>query len=361
MHAVQRLAVGLGFVVLAMSAQAQTTQKQYQLRQSGTAPPELKLVEVPVRRPGENEVLVRVKAVSLNRRDIYMSRGQYPGGLRPDLVPLSDGAGEVVAVGPKTTRFRKGDRVAAIFFQKWIDGAPKPEYMATALGGGVDGMLSQYVTLHEDGLVTIPDYLSYEEAATLPCAGVTAWNALVTRGHTKAGDHVLLQGTGGVSILGLQLAKALGAKPVITSSSDDKLARARALGAVATINYRTTPDWDKAVIEATGGGVQQVLEVGGKQTLGKALASLAFGGHVALIGGLTEFGGDIPAGSLMGRNATASGIYVGSRADFEALNTFLAKNPIKLSIDKVFAFEDAPKAFEYMDSGSLFGKVVIRL
>jgi len=171
----------------------------------------------------------------------------------------------------------------------------------------------------------------------------------------------LLQGTGGVSILGLQLSIALGARPVITSSSDEKLARAKQLGAVAVINYKTTPDWDKAVLEATGGGVQQALEVGGKQTLGKTLASLAPGGHVALIGGLSEFGGDIPAYALMGRNATASGLYVGSRADFEALNAFLDKHRFKPVIDKVFEFEKAAAAYEYMDSGALFGKVVIRL
>ena len=361
MHAVQRLALVVSLLGFAMSAAGQTTQRQYQLQKSGDAPPQLKLVDAPVRQPGENEVLVRVHAVSLNRRDIYVKMGRYPGPMRPNLVPLSDGAGEVVAIGPGTTRFRKGDRVAAIFFQQWIEGRFKQEHFASALGGAVDGMLSQYVTLNENGLVTIPKRLSYEEAATLPCAGVTAWNGLVTRGHTQPGDFVLLQGTGGVSILGLQIAQALGAKAVITSSSDEKLARAKKLGAAVTVNYKTTPDWDKAVLEATGGGAQQALEVGGKQTLGKALASLSFGGHVALIGGLTEFGGEIPSYALMGRNATASGIYVGSRADFEALNAFLAKHPIQPVIDKVFAFADAPAAYEYMDSGALFGKVVIRL
>ena len=224
-------------------------------------------MDAPVRQPGEHEVLVRVHAVSLNRRDIYVKLGQYPGPMKPNLVPLSDGAGEVVAIGPKVTRFKKGDRVASIFFQQWLVAGRSRSTFGVALGGGVDGMLSQYVTLNENGLVAIPKHLSYEEAATLPCAGVTAWNALVTRGHTQPGDFVLLQGTGGVSILGLQLALALGAKPVITSSSDDKLARAKQLGAVVTINYKTTPDWDKAVLEATGGGVQQALEVGGKQTL----------------------------------------------------------------------------------------------
>jgi NADPH:quinone reductase-like Zn-dependent oxidoreductase len=352
--------IGISLTVSAMSAQAQTT-RQYQLQKSGDAPPQLRLVEIPVRQPGEHEVLVRVHAVSLNRRDIYMKLGQYPGPMKPNLVPLSDGAGEVVGIGAKVTRFKKGARVASIFFPQWLDGRPKPEYIAGALGGGVDGMLSQYVTLNENALVAIPKYLSYEEAATLPCAGVTAWNGLVTRGHTQPGDFVLLQGTGGVSILGLQIALALGAKPVITSSSDEKLAHAKQMGAVVTINYKTTPDWDKAVLEATGGGVQQALEVGGKQTLPKTLASLAPGAHVALIGGLSEFGGDIPSYALMGKNATASGLYVGSRADFEALLAFLDKHRFKPAVDKVFEFADATAAFDYMDSGSLFGKVVIRL
>jgi NADPH:quinone reductase-like Zn-dependent oxidoreductase len=338
--------------------QAQTT---YQIRRSGDAPPTLERVEAPVRQPGEHEVLVRVRAVSLNRRDVYVKLGRYPGPMPPNLVPLSDGAGEVVALGPKATRFRNGNRVASIFFQQWLAGRFRPEHFATALGGAIDGMLSQYVTLNENGLVAIPKHLSYEEAATLPCAGVTAWNGLVTRGHTQPGDFVLLQGTGGVSIFGLQLAQALGAKAVITSSSDEKLARAKRMGAAVTINYKTTPEWEKAVLEATGGGVQQALEVGGKQTLGRTLASLAFGGHVALIGGLSEFGGDIPAHALMGRNVTASGIYVGSRANFEALNAFLAEHALKPAIDKVFGFDDAAAAYDYMDAGALFGKVVIRV
>jgi NADPH:quinone reductase-like Zn-dependent oxidoreductase len=361
MHAALRHTAWVSLAVFAMSAEAQTTQRQYQLQKNGDGPPALKLVEAPVRQPGDNEVLVKVHAVSLNRRDMYMRLGQYPGPMAPNLVPLSDGAGEVIAVGSKVTRLKKGDRVASIFFQTWLSGNPKPQDMGSALGGAINGMLSQYVTLSEDGWVKIPKHLSYEEAATLPCAGVTAWNALVTRGRIRPGDYVLLQGTGGVSILGLQLALALGAKPVITSSSDEKLARARQLGAVATVNYKTTPDWDKAVMEATGGGVQQALEVGGKQTLGKTLASLAPGGHVALIGGLSEFGGDIPAYALMGRNATASGIYVGSRENFEALNEFIARHQLKPAIDKVFEYENAAAAFDYMDSGSLFGKVVIRL
>lgn len=336
--------------------------RQYQLQRNGDGPAVLTLVDTPVRQPGPHEVLVRVHAASLNRRDVYVRLGLYPGPKPATLVPLSDGAGEVIAVGDGVTRFRRGDRVAAIFFQQWLEGRPRPEYLGTALGGGIDGMLAQHVTLNENGLVKLPDYLSYEEAATLPCAGVTAWNALVTRGRVQPGDFVLLQGTGGVSILGLQLAKALGARPVITSSSDEKLARARQLGADVTINYVTTEDWSTAVRTATGGaGVQQALEVGGRDTLPKTLACLAQGGHVALIGGLTSFGGEVPAGALMGNNATASGIYVGSRADFEALLAFLVAHPIRPAIDKVFPFDDAPAAYDYLDSRNLFGKVVIRL
>ncbi|HEX5160097.1 MAG TPA: NAD(P)-dependent alcohol dehydrogenase [Steroidobacteraceae bacterium] len=361
MHAVSRYAALVPLMVLAMNAEAQTTQRQYQLHKGNDGTPALKLVDAPVRQPGDHEVLVKVHAVSLNRRDMYMRMGKYPGPVAANLVPLSDGAGEVVAAGSKVTRLKKGDRVASIFFQTWLSGHPKPQDMGSALGGAINGMLSQFVTLSEDGWVKIPKHLSYEEAATLPCAGVTAWNALVTRGRAKPGDYVLLQGTGGVSIMGLQLAVAMGAKPVITSSSDDKLARARKMGAVATINYKTTPDWEKAVLEATGGGAQQALEVGGKQTLGKTLASLAPGGHVALIGGLSEFGGDIPSYALLGRNATASGIYVGSRENFEAMNEFITKHQLKPAIDKVFEYENAAAAFDYMDSGSLFGKVVIRL
>lgn len=338
-----------------------TTQRQYQLHANGDAPATLRLVDAPLKQPGETEVLVRMRAFSLNRRDLYVQRGLYPGPRRPVLVPLSDGVGEVAAIGSGVSRFKIGQRVAGIFFQTWLGGRPQPADMLTSLGGAVDGMLSEFVTLDENGLVAVPDALSDEAAATLPCAGVTAWNALVTRGRTRPGDFVLLQGTGGVSILGLQLALALGARPIVTSSDDAKLARARQLGAAATINYRSSPDWEKAVIEASGGGVQQALEVGGADTLAKTLASMSLGGHVALIGGLSSFGGDIPGPSLMGRNITASGIYVGSRADFEALNGFLAGNPFKPHIDKVFEYQDAPAAYAWMDSQQLFGKVVIRV
>jgi len=358
------LAAALAAVAQAQDAGAfPATQQQYQfIRSADQGPFRLQRVQAPVRAPGAHGVLVKVHATSLNRRDVFMLQGQYPVGPVHEVVPLSDGAGEVVAVGAGVTRFHVGDRVAGIFFQGWISGRLQPAMLQTALGGTVDGMLSQYVTLNEQGLVTIPRNLSYEEAATLPCAGVTAWNALFTTGHLRRGDYVLLEGTGGVSLLGLVLTKAAGARPIITSSSDAKLARARALGAVGGVNYRTTPDWEQPVRELTGGtGVQQVLEVGGKDTLPHALASLGTGGHLALIGGLSGFGGELPVMSLLGGSLTASGIYVGSRADFEALNAFIERHHVKPVVDRVFDYDAAPAAFELMEHGEFFGKIVIRV
>jgi NADPH:quinone reductase-like Zn-dependent oxidoreductase len=339
------------------------TQQQYQLVRSGSQGPfTLKQVEVPVPQPGAHQVLIRVHATSLNRRDIYVLHGQYPVGTRQSIVPVSDGAGEVVARGTGATRFRIGDRVAGIFFQGWISGRPPANAAQTALGGFIDGMLSQYVVLDDTGVVKIPATLSYEEAATLPCAGVTAWNGLFTRGHMQPGDYVLLEGTGGVSLLGLSLAVADGARPIITSSHDEKLARAKALGAIGGVNYVTTPDWEKPVMALTGSaGVQQLLEVGGRDTLPHALATLGNGGHIALIGGLSGFGGNVPAASLLNGNITVSGIYVGSRADFEALNVFIDAHHVKPVIDKVYEFKDAADAFTALDKGESFGKVVIRV
>jgi NADPH:quinone reductase-like Zn-dependent oxidoreductase len=335
------------------------TQKQYQLVRSGDRGYELKQLEAPVREPGAHEVLVQVHAASLNRHDIFVIHGQMGG--RESLVPLSDGAGEVLAVGPGVTRFKRGDRVAAIFFQNWLQGR-RPPKDSGSLGGELDGMLTQYVTLSEEGLVRLPSNLSFEEGATLPCAAVTAWNGLVTRGRMQAGDYVLLEGTGGVSIFGLQFAVAAQAKPIITSSSDTKLELAKSLGAFGTVNYKKNPDWEKSVLPLTGGaGVDQVLEVGGKDSLPHALASLGAGGHVALIGGLGGFGGDITAASLMLRNTTVSGIYVGSRENFEAMNAFITKHHLKPVIAKVFDFSDAKAAYDLMESDNFSGKIVIRV
>jgi NADPH:quinone reductase-like Zn-dependent oxidoreductase len=351
-----------GMYATAAESSIPATQQQYRLVRSGPGGYELQRTEAPVHAPGAHEVLVRVHAASLNRRDIFVMKGQYPMGPRDSLVPLSDGAGEVVAVGPGTTRFHPHDRVAATFFQRWLRGHPGAETAGSALGGDLDGMLTQYVTLSEDGLVALPKNLSYEEGATLPCAGLTAWNGLVTRGHIQPGDYVLLEGTGGVSTFGLQFAIALGAKPIITSSSDAKLEIEKSLGAAGTVNYKTTPEWEKAVLSITGGrGVDEVLEVGGKDTLSHAMASMAAGAHVALIGGLGGFGGDLPAGLLMQKNISVSGIYVGSRENFEAMNAFIASHHLKPLISKVVEFDDAKAAYDLMESDAFTGKIVIRI
>jgi NADPH:quinone reductase-like Zn-dependent oxidoreductase len=250
---------------------------------------------------GPKQILVRVRAVSLNQRDLLVTRAQYGGtggGSMAGKVPLSDGAGEVVAVGAGATRFRVGDRVAGIFFARWIDGNRTADTLASARGGaGMDGMLSEFVAGDENGFVRIPDHLSYEEASTLPCAGVTAYRALFVEGRLKKDEFVLLEGTGGVSTFGLQFAAAAGARPIITSSSDDKIARVKAMGAFGTVNYRTNPEWQKEVRKLTGdAGVSHVLEVGGRDTLPRALEALAYDGHIALIGGLSGFASDVPAG-----------------------------------------------------------------
>jgi NADPH:quinone reductase-like Zn-dependent oxidoreductase len=352
----------VGATAATRSSDIPATQEQYRLVRSGPQGYKLERTTAAVRTPGAHEVLIRVHAVSLNRRDVFVMKGQYPMAPRDSLVPLSDGAGEVVALGAGVSRFRVGDRVAAIFFQSWLSGRPSPDVASSALGGDLDGMLTQYVTLSEQGVVALPKHLSFEEGATLPCAAIAAWNGLVTRGRMQSGDFVLLEGTGGVSIFGLQFAVAAGAKPIITSSTDEKLGRAKALGAFGTINYKTTPEWEKPVLSLTGGtGVQEVLEVGGKDTLPHALASLAPGGHIALIGGLGGFGGEIAPGSLMGRNATVSGIYVGSRENFEAMNAFITKHHLKPVVGQVFDFSDAAAAYELMESDKFLGKIVIRL
>jgi NADPH:quinone reductase-like Zn-dependent oxidoreductase len=358
------LASGFGALATSIaSGQEPATMRQYQF-EPGSGGYRLALKTLPIPEAGPNEVLVRVRAVSLNRRDVSILNVQYgPGGGRvAGTVPISDGAGEVVAVGTGVTRFAVGDRVAGIFFADWTDGPRDERTAPSARGGGQGGMLSEYVVGHEQGFVAVPDYLSFEEAATLPCAGVTAWVGLFRYGNLARNDYVLLEGTGGVSVFGLQLAAAAGAHPIITSSSDEKLARATQLGAFGTVNYRSHPDWHVEVRELTGGhGVDQVLEVGGQDTLPKALQAMAFESHIALIGGLSGFASDVPLPTLMGLGASASGIYVGSRADFEALNRFLAEHEIHPVIDRVFSFEQAAAAFDLMENGSFFGKIVIRL
>ncbi len=284
--------------------------KAYEIARGATGVDGLRRVERPDPVPGRGQVLVRVRATSLNYRDLAVLRGVYPGPPGGgDLIPLSCGAGEVSGVGGGVTRFKTGDRVAGTFFQGWIDGPPARPH--PALGGPpVDGMLAQYVVLHEDGLVAIPDTLSFEEAATLPCAGVTAWNALMVSGRAvKPGDSVLVLGTGGVSIFALQLARAAGARVIVTSSHDEKLEHAKRLGAAGLINYKKTPDWETEVLALTGGrGVDHVVEVGGVGTLAKSFQAGAYGGKIALIGVLAGREGDTMPYALMFKGASLHGI-----------------------------------------------------
>jgi NADPH:quinone reductase-like Zn-dependent oxidoreductase len=320
----------------------------------------LKMVDGPSPTPGPGEVLIRVRATSLNYRDLITVKKQA-GREVAGVVPLSDGAGEVAAVGEGVTRWGPGDRVAGCFFQAWSSGPFDLAYHKSDLGGSLDGMLAEEVVLREDGLVRIPDHLSFEEAACLPCAALTSWYAMTTRGGFRPGDWLLALGTGGVSVFALQFAVALGGTVVITSSSDEKLERARALGAAHTVNYRTTPDWDKEVWRLTGKrGVDHVIEVGGAGTLEKSMQSVTGGGHIALIGVLTGFGA--PQTSLfplLARNARLNGIYVGPREDFEVMNAFLTRTQLRPVIDRAFPFDRASEAFRHLESGSHFGKVVI--
>lgn len=360
-------AVGGGVLatVLAGAAHAQTI-RQYQFAPAAEGEGfELALREVERPAAGPNEVLVRVRAAALNRRDLLMLGARYEpggGGGPAGGIPLSDGAGEVVAVGDDVARFSVGDRVAGIFFERWLDGDRTAEALASARGGNAGGMLSEVIVSSEESLVEIPDHLSFEEAATLPCTGVTAWVSLFKYTELEPEDFVLLQGTGGVSTYGLVLAAAAGARPIITSSSDAKLERARKLGAYGTANYRRNASWHERVREITGGaGVDHVLDVVGGDALEKSLEAMGYESHVALIGGLEGFGDSIPKGAMMQRGLHATGVYVGSRADFVALNEFVSEHKVKPVVDRVFEFEDAPAAFEFMENGDYMGKIVIRL
>ena len=320
----------------------------------------LKLVDRPSPEPGHGELLVRVHASSINYRDLMIVSDPEARGIPYPRIPNSDGAGEVIAVGPGVARFKPGDRVCGCFFQRWVDGDVTPEAMASALGGAIDGVLAEEVVLREDGVVLIPDHLSYAQAATLPCAALTAWHALVSKGRLKAGDTVLLLGTGGVSIFALQFAVMHGARAIITSSSNDKLARARAMGAWQTINYRETPEWDARVRDLTDGkGVDHVVEVGGAGTLEKSIESTRVAGRVALIGVLT--GGAVNPVAIMRNSITVQGIYVGSQRMFEAMNRAIATAELEPVIDTTVPFAEAPAAYHRMRAAGHFGKIVIAM
>lgn len=315
----------------------------------------------PTPRPGAGEILVRVRAVSLNYRDLLHVLGHVDTDRWP-LIPCSDGAGEVVEVGAGVSRFRVGDRVVGTFFQRWNAGVITPDVMQSALGGRLPGMLAQHVCLAEDGAVPVPAGWSFEQASTLPCAALTAWHALVTRGRIMAGETVLVLGTGGVSLFALQIAKMHGARVILTSGSEEKIARARAIGADETINYRQHPDWETRVLDLTGGrGVDHVVELGGAGTLEKSFAAARFGGNVWLIGVLTGFEPRIDPMQILFRSLRVQGIYVGSRAMFEDMNAAFSANGLQPVIDRRFAFEDARAAFHCLQEAGHFGKIVVTL
>ena len=321
----------------------------------------LRLVELPDPAPGPGEAVVRVRACSLNYRDLVVSKGGYGRAVKVPLTPLSDGAGEVTAVGAGVTRVRPGDRVCGIFMQRWLEGGPDDDKAASAMGGAIGGMLAEQVCLRAEGLVTAPRHLSFEEAATLPCAAVTAWNALFRSGGLKPGESVLVLGTGGVSLFALQFAKMAGARVIATSGSDAKIARIREMGAHETVNYKTNPDWDKAVRGFTGGtGVDHVIEVGGAGTLPLSVRSVRRGGHIALIGVLTG-GGEMDPRPILVKAVRVQGIYVGSREMFEEMNRAISLAEMHPVVDKVFGFEQAREAMRYLESGAHFGKVCIAL
>jgi NADPH:quinone reductase-like Zn-dependent oxidoreductase len=316
--------------------------------------------ERPEPQAGAGQVLVKMKAFSLNYRDLMVTKGLYNPKLKLPFVPLSDGVGEVVATGHGVTRVKAGARVAGIFMQKWLEGEVTEAKAKTALGGGGEGVLAEYVALDADGVVSVPEHLTDEEAAALPCAAVTAWNALVCQGKIKAGDSVLVQGTGGVSLFALQLARMHGARVIATSSSDAKLARARALGASDGINYKTTPDWEEKVRALTGHGVDHVVEVGGAGTLAKSLRAVRMGGVISLIGVLTGAGQVNPTPILM-KHIRVHGIFVGSRDMFEAMNRAIALHQMRPVVDRVFRMSEIRQALEYLESGAHFGKVCLRV
>lgn len=316
--------------------------------------------ERPQPEPGPHQALVKLHAASLNYRDLMVVKGQYNPKMPLPRIPLSDGAGEVVAVGSAVKRVKAGDRVAAAFMQTWHDGDLSDAKMRSDLGGSLDGLLAEYAVLHEEGLVHVPAHLSFAEAATLPCAAVTAWHALMSP-PLQPGQSVLVLGTGGVSMFALQFAKLAGARVIATSSSDEKLAHARKLGASDGINYKATPDWDKRVRELTGGvGVDHVIEVGGAGTLPQSMKAVRTGGRISLIGVLAGAGGQVnPLPALM-RNLQIQGIFVGSRAMFEAMNRAIDLHQLRPVIDREFPFAEAREALKYLESGAHFGKVVIR-
>lgn len=326
--------------------------------QDGHGADRLRIVERPIPTPRRQEILIWMKATALNYRDVEIANGTYHTAFDFPLVPLSDGVGEVVAIGEEVTRFRVGDRVCSTFWQRWIGGSFRMAEPAYQLGGPIGGLLAEYAVLDEQAAVLAPRNLTDVEAATLPCAAVTAWHALVTEGGIKAGETVLAQGTGGVSLFGLQFARASGARVIVTSSSDEKLERARELGAFAGINYRRNPQWSDAVLEITEGrGVDHVIEVGGPQSFAQSLKASSRRGQINVIGYLGGKEGAINPLEIFTRQVQVRGIPVGSRESFEAMNRAIEAQNLKPVIERTFSWLDAAKAFRFLEEGAHFGKL----
>jgi NADPH:quinone reductase-like Zn-dependent oxidoreductase len=334
--------------------------RAYEISQFGID--HLQIVERERPEPAANEVLVKFHAASLNYRDVMVASGTYNPRMKLPAIPFSDGAGEIVELGENVTRWQVGDRVCPSVVQAWIDGEQTAENSKTAIGAGnFDGVLREYGACSEEALIRVPEHLSFEEASTLPCAALTAWHALVESGRLKAGDTVLTLGTGGVSVFAVQFAKLFGAKVIATSGSDEKIEKIKQLGADETINYKATVDWDKAVLELTGGrGVDHVIEVGGAGTLQRSIKAVRVGGHIALIGALDTTGGFNPIPMFM-KGIRVQGIFIGSRRMSEEMNAEIERSGLRPVIDRVFPFEQARDALKYMQSGSHFGKIVVRI
>jgi NADPH:quinone reductase-like Zn-dependent oxidoreductase len=357
------LAVALGCQGFAPPAASQeaipATTRKIVLEKAEGAGFRWNLVEAPVPAPGPDQVLVRVRALSLNRGDVETLDPEYG---KPGLVAGSDAAGDVLAVGSAVRDFRAGDRVTSLYFENWTDGPPSQEKLARTFGASVDGVFGEYMVLKSTGIVKAPKGLSYEEAATLPTAGLTAWMAVNGYRELRAGDVVVVQGTGGVSVFALQFARALGARVIATSSSDDKLQQAKTLGAQDGINYRTSPSWSKRVLELTDGrGADVVVDVGGKASLPESVKSLAYRGTISIVGGLSGYDGAVPAAGLLLKTARAQGIYVGSRADYERMRAVIEQRGLRPAIDRVFELKDYQAALDHMKSGAFVGKIVIKL
>jgi NADPH:quinone reductase-like Zn-dependent oxidoreductase len=321
----------------------------------------LTLVERPEPEPGEGQVLLGMRAASLNYRDLLTVQGHYNPKQPLPLVPCSDGVGEVIAIGDGVSRVRVGDRVCPIFAQCWIAGEPTRDRLRSTLGGPLDGTLVERMVVDASGVVVVPSHLTDEEGAALPCAAVTAWSAVVTQARIAAGETVLVQGTGGVSIFALQFARVLGARVIVTSSSDEKLARARELGAWETINYKTTPKWGKRALELTDNkGVELVVEVGGSGTLAQSAVAVRFGGQISMIGVLAGGAGELNITPFLMKNVRVQGILVGHRDGFEAMNRAIATHELRPVVDRVFPWDQAREALERMAAGRHFGKICLR-